>query len=107
MITTALQAFLSNAAANLAEPFPGFLLKRQEVRHKTGNLENINIARTRGQNISAAEKVSTENKDVASGALYLCAIYKTLGQIKHLKTREELRALLGKEVENALQVQKN
>ena len=104
MITTALQAFLSSAAANLAEPFPGFLLKRQEVRHKTGNLENINIARTKGQNVSSAVKVSTENKDVAAGALYLCAIYKTLGQIKHLKTREDLKALLGKNVEKALQI---
>ena len=104
MITTALQAFTSSAAANLAEPFPGFLLKRQEVRHKTGNLENINIARTRGENISSADKVSTENKDVTAGTLYLCAIYKTLGQIKHLKTREDLKAVLGREVEKTMEI---
>ena len=102
MITTALQAFLSGGAANLAEPFPGFLLKRQEVRHKTGNLENINIARAGGQNISAAAKVSNENKDVSAGARHLCAIYKSLGKIKHLQTRADMKAVLGVEVENTL-----
>ena len=51
LITTAIYTFNSANAANLAEPFPGFLLRSQQIRHKTGALQAINDARAKGVNI--------------------------------------------------------
>ena len=64
LITTALYTFDSANAPNLSEPFPGFMLRRQEIRDKTGYLANITEARKKGVNISKAAKVDTTNKDL-------------------------------------------
>ena len=38
LLETTYMAFVSNRAADLTEPFPGFMLKHRETRAKTGNL---------------------------------------------------------------------
>lgn len=48
LVETAYMAFASGRAGALTEPFPGFLLKAQEIRDKTGNLANIRDAKERG-----------------------------------------------------------
>ena len=44
LVETAYMAFVSGRAADLTEPFPGFLLFNQEFRDKTGQLANIRKA---------------------------------------------------------------
>ena len=36
LVETTYMAFVSQGASYLTEPFPGFLLKEREMRHKTG-----------------------------------------------------------------------
>ena len=106
LITTAMTTFSSVNAANLAEPFPGFLLRHQEVRHKTGNLKHINDAREQGTDIRTAAKVDSTNKDLSSAALYLEAIYKAFKQVHELASDAELREVLGIHVEQLRRPQK-
>ena len=44
LVETTYFAFASNRAADLTEPFPGFLLNKPEMRPKTGNLHYIKEA---------------------------------------------------------------
>ena len=48
LVETTYMAFVSQGASYLTEPFPGFLLKEREMRHKTGQLENIRQAKEAG-----------------------------------------------------------
>ena len=48
LIETTYMAFTSGRAGALTEPFPGFLLKNQEMRAKTGDLEAIRRAKANG-----------------------------------------------------------
>ena len=41
LVETTYMAFASGRAGALTEPFPGFLLRAQEMRAKTGDLEAI------------------------------------------------------------------
>ena len=74
-------AFASGRAGALTEPFPGFLLRRQEMRDKTGDLEAIRAAKAKGQRVEEAKKVDHGNKDIESGLEYIKIIYSVIQEI--------------------------
>ena len=62
LVETAHMAFSSGRAGALTEPFPGFLLSKQEMRDKTGDLEAIRAAKAKGLQVEEAKKVNHNNK---------------------------------------------
>ena len=84
LVETAYMAFASGRAGALTEPFPGFMLKRQEMRDKTGDLAAIRAAKERGQMVEEAKKTDHGNKDIENGINFLKIIYSVVQEINQI-----------------------
>ncbi len=60
------------------EPFPSFLLIKEELRKKRGYLDNVQEAKQKGS--TKVEQTNDKNKDIKT----ICALYKHLESIPKL-----------------------
>ena len=91
LVETAYMAFASGRAGALTEPFPGFLLKAQEIRAKTGDLEAIRLAKADGNKVETATKTDHGNKEIEKGVNYIKIIYSVIQEINLINTEMEFR----------------
>lgn len=58
----AANAVFSGRSKDVFEPFPTFMLKKQEMRSKAGFLDGVKEAKAAGKEIGQAAKTDSENK---------------------------------------------
>jgi hypothetical protein len=84
------KAITSTRVTNIFEPFPSFYLKKNELRDRGGNLDEIKKRQLAGQDVSGAKKVDDNNKNVNDLSRVFCMLPPVRELIGGCKTEQDL-----------------
>lgn len=84
------KALTSSRVGQIFEPFPSFYLKKNEMRDKRGNLDEIKKRQLAGQDVAGAKKTDESNKNVADMATTFCSLPSVKELTAGVNTEEEL-----------------
>jgi hypothetical protein len=93
-LSIAAKALLSARAATIFEPFPTFFLKKNELRDKRGNLDEIKKAQQKGVDVAKAKRTDEANKDIAVMGEIMAKLPSIESLIVGRSSEEELNSFL-------------